>query len=171
MSAMDGELTLGLPNQKRSLASHRVSRNDVPKTPFKAPTNSTEWLVILGIFLSCFALSYLVGEARGWVMGISMGVIALFILLAWPLRKEGWFWAVVALFVTVHTAGVFQFDWSWIATRRNGLKELGALVTPDLLIMCGITYGIYRLKYGAPAQSIEPSIDDLPRYTDRDLGF
>lgn len=148
-----------------------MSRNEPPKTPFKAPTNATEWAVVLGIFVLCFALIYLVGEARGWVMGMSIGVIAMFILLAWPLRRESWFWAVVALFVTVHIAAVLQFDWSWVATQRNGLKGLGALVTPDLLIMCGSTYGIYRLKYGTPAQSIEPSIDDLPRYTDRDLGF
>lgn len=146
-------------------------KGEIPRTPFKAPTNATGWLGILGIFALCIALSYLEGEARGWVMGLSIGVIALFVLMAWPLRRLGWFWALVAMFVTVHAAAVFELDWSWVETQKSGLKGLGALVTPDLLLMCGITYGIYRLKYGVPAQSIEPSVDELPRYTDRDLGF
>jgi uncharacterized membrane protein YjjP (DUF1212 family) len=152
------------------LASEVVPRNDPLKAPFKAPTKATEWLVVLGILLLCFALSYLIGEARGWVIGVSVGAFAFLILFAWPLRREGWFWLLVAIFGILHAAAVSQFDWSWVATERNGLKGLAAFFTPDLLIMCGITYGIYRLKYGMPALSIEPSIDDLPRYADRDLG-
>ena len=148
-----------------------MSKYEPPKTPFKAPTNVTEWLVALGIFPLCFAVSYFVGAARGWVFGIATGVIALFILFAWPLRKQVWFWLVATMFVALHAVSVLELDWSWVTTERNGLKGLGALATPDLLIMCGITYGIYRLKYGAPAQSIKPSIDELPRYTNRDLGF
>jgi hypothetical protein len=119
----------------------------------------------------CVALSYAIGEARGWVIGSSVGAIAMFVLFAWPLRREVWFWVVLAAFAAVHIGGALQFDWSWAATQRSGLKLLAALITPDLLIMCGITYGIYRLKYGTPVRSIEPSVDELPRYTDRDLGF
>lgn len=146
-----------------------VSTEHAPRIPFKSPTNAVEWLVLLAIFALCFALSYLEGEALGWVMGMSIGVIALLVLLAWPLRREGWFWALVAAFVAIHAAAAFGLDWSWVETQRDGLKGLGALITPDLLIMCGITYSAYRLKYGSPAQSIEPSVDDLPRYTDRDI--
>lgn len=148
-----------------------MSDSDPPKTPFKALTRARQWLVALGIITLCIALSYFVGEVKGAVSGASIGVIAMLIMLAWPLRKQSWFRALVALFIALHSVGGLELDWSWVATERSGLKGRAALFTPDLLIMYGITYAIYRLKYGTPAESVEASIDDLPRYGDRDLGF
>ena len=78
---------------------------------------------------------------------------------------------MAAVLAAVHIAAILDFDWSWVTTQRGGFKALGALAMPDVSLMYAITYGVYRLKYGTPAQSIEPSIDDLPGYGDRNLDF
>ena len=142
----------------------RVATSEAPRTPFKAPTNAANWLLSFGIVAVCVGLSYLTGEARGWAAGLSFGALALLVQIAWPLRRETWFLLTLAALIGVHAAGFVYLDWSWVE-KRDGLKLLGQLVVVDLFVMMAIIYGLYRLKYGTPVEAIEPSIDDLPRYT------
>jgi hypothetical protein len=146
--------------------------DDRPITPFKAPTDATSWIVQLTIVALCMGLSLLIGEARGWAIGTSVGAIAILIELSWPLRKLVWFWCAVAVFAAIHLWAVLSLDWSWIPAtddHRSGLKGLALLFWVDLFSMAGVVYGVYRLIYGKPAQSIEPSVDELPRYSDHDM--
>ena len=128
-------------------------------------------MVQLTILAGCVALSLLIGEARGWATGASIGAIAILIELSWPLRKEVWFWCAVAVFAAIHLWAILLLDWSWIPAtdaHRSGLKGLALLFWADLFSMIGLVYGVYRLIYGEPPQSIEPSVDELPRYSDHD---
>lgn len=145
--------------------------NELPRTPFKNPSNATSICVQLAILGVCFALSYLLGEGRGWAAGMGVGAIAILIELSSPLRKQAWFWSAVVVFVASHVWAVLSLDWSWAGPsdpRRAG-KGLIAVFWADLGTMTAIVYGVYRAKYGAPAEACEPSIDDLPTYGRRDL--
>jgi len=90
--------------------------------------------------------------------------------MSWPLRRERWFWVALAPLALIHVWAVFDFRWAWIA-ERGGIKLLGQFVIGDFLAMLAIIYGLYRIKFGKPAEVIEPSIDALPRYNDRDIGI
>jgi hypothetical protein len=71
---------------------------ELPRTPFKSPTNATSICVQLAILGVCFALSY----SLGWGAGMGLGAIAILIELSSPLRKQAWFWSAVAVFVAIH---------------------------------------------------------------------
>jgi hypothetical protein len=129
------------------------------------------WLLLIGTIVLSFSLPGFVGEDRGTILAIAIGALAMFVQFSWPLRKEWWFWILVAMFVVLHVAGVFRLDWSWLVEKRPNGKALGELGFIDFLAMTGITYGMYRLMFGQPSQSVEPSIDDLPSYADRDLNL
>lgn len=76
------------------------------------------------------------------------------------------------MFAAIHVWAVLSLDWSWIPAtddHRSGLKGLALLFWVDLFSMAGVVYGVYRVIYGKPAQSIEPSVDELPRYSDQDM--
>lgn len=145
--------------------------NEPPRTPFKNPANATSIILQLTILGVCIALSYFLGEGRGLAAGMGIGSIAILIELSWPVRKEAWFWWAVAAFAAIHVWAVLSLDWSWAADagdRREG-KGLILLFWADFATMAATIYGVYRLKYGAPTQAVEPSIDDLPSYSNRDL--
>jgi len=93
--------------------------NEIPRTPFKSPTNVANWLLSSGIFGACVALSYLIGEGRGWAAGSAIGALALLTQVSWPLRKEPWFWLIVAALAGVHVWGVLCFDWSWVFWKER----------------------------------------------------
>ena len=139
-----------------------------PQIPFKAPSAIASWLVIGLTIGLCIGLSYLANDGRGWAIGLSVGVIALLVQISWPLRKEGWFWATVAVLAAVHFWASVHFSWYWVSDR-GGLKLLGSMFAVDYLAMVGLIYGVYRIGYGKPAHSTEPNVDDLPRYDARDL--
>ena len=141
---------------------------DPPGPPFKAPSDVSGWIAVIAIGALSIALSFLVGEARGWVIGGSIGAFGLLIQMSQTLRKEAWFWASLAPLALLHVWAVGHFDWSWVE-RGRGFTVLGQYVTGDFLIMMAMIYGIYRFKFGKPAEAVEPSIDDLPRYNDRDI--
>lgn len=145
-----------------------------PTTPFKAPTNATSLIVQSGILGACFALAYLIGDARGWATGMSIGAIAILIELSWPLRRESWFWFGVVVFAAIHVWAVLSLNWSWILSSERHTLELKGLILLfwlDLGAMSAVTYGAYRLKYGKPPQVVEPSLDELPRYGDHDMNW
>jgi hypothetical protein len=144
--------------------------NESPKPPFKAPTRASEWVLVGASLALSLAFSYFLGEGRGFVCGTSIFAIIFLIQLSWPLRKEVWFWLITGIFAALHAVAAVELNWSWLEQGRN-FKLLGTLWTLDVAVMAGIVYTIYRLKYGVPAKSIEDSVDDLPRYGDRDLGL
>jgi hypothetical protein len=139
-----------------------------PQTPFKALSTAIQWITFVAIFALCIVISLFIGEGRGWAAGLSIGVITLVIQISWHLRKEAWFWIAIAFFAAVHAWAVLYLDWSWVS-EGSGLKLLASLVVPDLSAMMAIIYRLFRLKYGTPAQEVEPSIDELPRYGERDI--
>lgn len=165
------EKDIGVADPITVASLRRVKRREPPKTPFKSPRKAFEWLFPIGVFALCSSLSALVGDDRGTMIGIAIGALAMLVQFSWPLRKEWWFWILVTTFAILNFAGVFGLDWSWIVEKRYNGKALGELGLIDFLAMMGVTYGTYRLMYGKPAQSVEPSIDDLPSYADRDLNF
>jgi hypothetical protein len=100
------------------------------------------------------------------------------IQMSWPLRKESWFWFAVIAFAAIHAWAVQSLDWSWISHSRrlngaysSGLKGLGVLFCLDVAMMMAVIYGLYCLKYGKPARASEPSIDESPRYGERDINL
>jgi len=117
----------------------------------------------------CVVLSYFLGEGRGFVSGTSIFAMIFLVQVSWPIRKEIWFWVVTAVFAAVHGWAVFHLDWSWVEEGRN-LRLLGFFWMVEVGVMAGIVYTAYRLKYGAPSKTMEASLDDLPRYGDRDIG-
>jgi hypothetical protein len=142
-----------------------------PQTPFQGPTDATNIIIQLTTLGVCIALAYLIGEARGWASGMSIAAIAILIELSWPMRREAWFWCAVSAFAAIHVCALLSLDWSWVAPtdqHRSG-KGLIGLFWIDLGVMMASVYGLYRLKYGKPAQAIEPSVDELPRYSDHDM--
>jgi hypothetical protein len=144
-----------------------VKLREPPQRPFKMPTKAVGWLLLIGTIVLSFSLPGFVGEDRGTIMAIAIGALAMLVQFSWPLRKERWFWVLIAMFAVLDVAGVFWLDWSWLVENRPNGKALGELGFIDFLAMSGITYGTYRLKFGKPTQSVEPSIDDLPSYADR----
>jgi hypothetical protein len=118
--------------------------------------------VVVGI-----VISVLVDEDRGWAAGgLAFGLAAL-IKIAWPLRNEAWFRATVAAFATLDIATIIGIDWS--TTHSWSGSAFGGFLRLNLIVMMAIVYGIYRLKYGTPAQEFAESPDDAPNYSQRDL--
>ena len=112
-------------------------------------------------------VSYVGGEQRGWIAGIFVGALIALIRVSWPLRARSWFWAVVAAFAAADLLAVTLVDWSF-TTDWNG-HTISGLAALDFGVMMAIVYGIYRLKYGTPAQEFAESPDDAPNYSQRDL--
>jgi hypothetical protein len=144
---------------------------EFPRIPFKDPRRVAGWVPLAGTIMLAIALSYFMDEAKGWVTACATGALSTLIQFAWPMRKVVWFWLVVAAFAAAHIWAVLYFDWSWVVAEHSGVKLLGTLMALDFGGMVALIYGIYRLRYGAPAKSVEESIDDLPRYSDRDINL
>jgi hypothetical protein len=137
-----------------------------PRTPFIATTRA-EGLVVGGAAIAFSILAGIfVDDDRGSIAGISTGAIAALICIAWPVRKEFWFWIAVAIFIALHVFAVAHFDWSF--THAWSGHAISSLIFPDVAVMMGIVYGLYRLKYGAPTELVA-DLPDEPRYGEREI--
>jgi len=137
---------------------------DKPKTPFIAASR-TEGLLVGGVALVVTLLvGMLVGADKGWLAGIAAGALCATIRISWPLRKEPWFWIAMSALAAVNAFGVTYFDWSF--THSWSGHALASLMLPDIGVMVGIIYGLYRLKCGAPAEVVA---EEPPRYGQRDI--
>jgi hypothetical protein len=148
-----------------------VKERERPETPFKMPTKAVGWAIVIGTIVLDCSLTGFLGEDHGTIMAIALGALAMLIQFSWRLRKQWWFWILAGMFAVLNVAGAFRLDWSWIVENRPNGKALGELGFIDFWAMTGITYGMYRLMFGKPSESVEPSIDDLPSYADRDLNL
>jgi hypothetical protein len=142
---------------------------DKPTTPFLTWRQLGISGIAVGILSVAvgIAVDVLADEGRGWAAGgLAFGLAAV-IKIAWPLRNEPWFRATVAAFATLDVAALTGIDWS--ATHSWSGSALGGLLSLNVTVMMAIVYGIYRLKYGTPAQQFAESPDDAPNYSERDI--
>ena len=138
-----------------------------PKTPFIATTRTEGW-ILAGVFLVFTILvGVLFGEDRGWIAGDTAGALAALVIVAWPLRRERWFWAATASFSAVNAFAVAHFDWSF--THSWNGHAVASLMVLDLVVMLAITYGLYCLIYGRPSEAVADLPDEGPSYSERDL--
>jgi hypothetical protein len=73
----------------------------------------------------------------------------------------------MAAFVVGDFLAVMYVDWSF--TKNWTGHVFGGFWTLDLSAMMATVYGLYRLKYGVPAEVVEDSPYDLTRYSERDI--
>jgi hypothetical protein len=117
---------------------------------------------VVGLFVGHFG-----GEQRGWVAGFLVGSLIALIRVSWPLRAKSWFWVAVAMFAVADILAVSLIDWSFTADW-NG-HSMSGLAMLDFGAMMAIVYGLYRLNYGAPAETFQEDTADLSDYAERDL--
>ena len=81
--------------------------------------------------------------------------------ISWPLRKQLWFWIVIAVLAALHTFSVVVFKWS-AATDWSG-PTIMPFMAADIALILVVIYLIYRWRYGVPTEVVgEPK----PRYAD-----
>jgi len=138
-----------------------------PATPFIGTTNIEAWIVLAVAIPVSILIGILSSEDRGWIAGDAIGALGGLIALAWPLRRERWFWAAMAVFFALNVFAVVWFDWSF--THGWSGHEIPSLGIADLAAMTAITYGLYCLIYGRPAEAIAALPDEGPSYSQSDF--
>jgi len=138
-----------------------------PATPFIGTTNFEAWVVIAAAIPVSILVGVLTDEDRGWITGDAVGALGCLIALAWPLRLERWFWAAMACFAAANAFAVAHFDWSF--THSWSSHAVVSLGIADLAAMAAITYGLYSLIYGTPAEAVAELPDEGPSHSERDL--
>ena len=140
---------------------------DKPQTPFIGTTRTEGTFVGLGAVAVTLLASSFIGEDRGSVAGIAVGALACLVVIAWPLRKEWWFWVLFLVFSAVNAFAVAHFDWTFTHDWRG--REFGLLLLPDLGVMIAVVYALYCGIYGKPQETIAELPDEGPTYSERDL--
>jgi hypothetical protein len=141
--------------------------SDKPEIPFMDVSQQEAAVIVLCMLPIAFGVGALVGAGRGIVAGIGAACIAGSIRLAWPLRKQYWFWCTIGAITILHLLAIALFDWSGAA--KWGKLTDAVVIYADLALVLGAVYLMYRIVCGTPSQLIEDDPNDAPRYSDRDI--
>ena len=126
-----------------------------------------EGLIVAAVAITAaVVVGFFVGEDRGWMAGCAAGAISALIRIAWPLRRERWFWATMAALVGMNAFVVEHFDWAF--THSWGGRSVSALMLIDIAVMMAVIYGLFCLICGRPSEVVGDLVEN-PTYRKRDL--